>query len=150
MIAIDTNILIYADGAPDPQGRHLRAIALIDSITRTNACVPIQVLGEFLNVSGRKNILPFEKAAARVDAYALLFDTPATTLADLADAGHLANRHQLQFFDAVIAAVARRAGAAILLSEDMHDGLELDGLTIINPFDPVNTARIDTYLAALQ
>lgn len=31
---------------------------------------------------------------------------------------------------------------AILLSEDMHDGLDLDGLIILNPFAPANAARL--------
>ena len=35
----------------------------------------------------------------------------------------------------------------MLLSEDMHDGLDLDGLTILNPFNPANTARIEAALA---
>jgi predicted nucleic acid-binding protein len=150
VIAIDTNILVYADSASDPLGRHIRAFTLLESLSLTNNCVPLQVLSEFLNVSRRKTIMPYEKAVARVEAYSLLFDTPMTTLFDIADAGQLCIRHNLQFFDAVIVVVARRAGATILLSEDMHDGLELDGLTLINPFNPANESRIDAYLAASQ
>jgi predicted nucleic acid-binding protein len=46
----------------------------------------------------------------------------------------LLTRFKLQYFDALIIAVASRAGARILLSEDMHDGLVVDGLRVVNPF----------------
>ena len=59
----------------------------------------------------------------------------------------MAARYQLQFFDAVIIAVARRAGATMLLSEDMHDGLTIDGLTILNPFREANAPKLADYLS---
>ncbi len=148
MIAIDTNILVYADSASDPLGRHLRAITLLEYLSLTTNCVPMQVLAEFLNVSRRKTTIPFEKAIARVEAYALLFDTPGTTLSDLAVAGQLSIRHNLQFFDAVIIAVAIRAGATLLLSEDMHDGQVIDGLTIVNPFVASNESVLADWLGS--
>jgi predicted nucleic acid-binding protein len=148
VIAIDTNILVYADSASDPLGRHIRAFTLLESLSLTNNCVPLQVLAEFLNVSRRKAVMPFERAIARVQDYALLFDTPVTTLSDVADAGQLSIRHKLQFFDAVIVAVAIRAGATLLLSEDMHDGLVIDGLTIVNPFAPANESVLADWLGS--
>ena len=43
-------------------------------------------------------------------------------------------------------AAARRAGATILLSEDMQDGLEVDGLRVVNPFVAGNDAFIELIL----
>lgn len=60
----------------------------------------------------------------------------------------MAARYDLQFFDAVIIAVARRAGATLLLSEDMHDGFVIDGLTIRNPFDAANEILLADLLGA--
>lgn len=52
------------------------------------------------------------------------------------------------FFDAVIIAVARRAGATLLLSEDMHDGLVIEGLTIVNPFVAGNEGVLADWLGS--
>ena len=46
----------------------------------------------------------------------------------------LAERYGLNIYDALIVAAASLAGCATLYSEDMHDGLTIDGLTIRNPF----------------
>lgn len=63
-------------------------------------------------------------------------------------ASELAKRYQLQYFDALICTVAARGGATILVSEDMQDGMALDSLTIVNPFNPANRLRIDALLGA--
>ena len=87
-------------------------------------------------------MLDLRLASRRVDTYALVFETPATSLEDLTEAAHLSARFTLQYFDALIIAVATRAGATMLLSEDMHDGLVIDALTVVNPFVAGNAALI--------
>lgn len=42
--------------------------------------------------------------------------------------------------------VVRRAGARFLLSEDLQDGRELEGVRFLNPFNPANMAIIDEAL----
>ncbi len=148
MIALDTNILIYAEDAGDKGGRHPQALALMDALAPVGAIIPLQVLGEFLNVCRTKSLLAFEQASVQASLYAATFGHWPTDLDDLLDAATLAARYRLQFFDAVIAIVARRAGATILLSEDMHDGLVLDGLTVINPFVPANAAVLADWLGS--
>jgi predicted nucleic acid-binding protein len=47
----------------------------------------------------------------------------------------IAKRHGFAIFDALMIASALRGGCDILWSEDMHDGMLIDGrLHIINPF----------------
>jgi predicted nucleic acid-binding protein len=46
----------------------------------------------------------------------------------------LAERYQLSVYDGMIVAAAQLAGCRVLYSEDMHDGLVIDGLTIRNPY----------------
>jgi predicted nucleic acid-binding protein len=53
-----------------------------------------------------------------------------------------ADRFRLQYLDALIAIVSRAAGATLLLSEDMQDGLDMEGLVVANPFIPANADRI--------
>jgi predicted nucleic acid-binding protein len=76
------------------------------------------------------------------------FDCPETGSADLLEAFDLAERKMLQYFDALIVAVTKRAGATILLSEDMHDGLEIGGLKIVNPFVAANETLLADYFAS--
>jgi predicted nucleic acid-binding protein len=48
----------------------------------------------------------------------------------------LAARHSLSLYDGMIVAAAQLAGCTVLYSEDMHDGLVIDRLTIRNPYAP--------------
>ncbi len=50
-------------------------------------------------------------------------------------ASQLRRRYSLSYWDSLIVASALSSGAPVLLSEDMQDGLKIDGgLTIKNPF----------------
>lgn len=142
MIALDTNILVYAQAEERAEPNHLRALEILNAASLTDAIIPLHVYGEFLNVCRRKLKIPPTAATEQVVDYALLFQSPATSLEDLTEAAHLSARFALQYFDALIIAVATRAGATMLLSEDMHDGLVIDGVTVVNPFVAGNTALI--------
>ena len=147
MIAFDTNVLIYAEDASDRGERHARAAALLARLANTGAIIPVQVLCEFVNVCRNKAVVPLDLAVGKVGNYQLLFETPPTEVADVQKAALVAVRYKLQFFDALIVTVAARFGADALLSEDMQDGLEIEGLRIINPFNPANREAVDRLLA---
>lgn len=145
MIAFDTNILVYAETPDDPQQRHLKSRVLLEKATVTDSVIPLQVFAEVSNVCKRKGILEPLQLASRIAEYEAFFDTPATNLSDILMASTIANQFNLQYFDALIVTVAHRAGAAVLLSEDMHDGLEIDGMKIINPFTAANEVLLADY-----
>jgi predicted nucleic acid-binding protein len=46
----------------------------------------------------------------------------------------LTERYRLSFYDGVIVAAAVLAKCDILLSEDMQDGRQIEGLVVRNPF----------------
>ena len=50
------------------------------------------------------------------------------------DAIKLGRRYQISFWDALITQAALVAGCSRLLTEDLQNGLRIDGLTIENPF----------------
>ena len=91
-------------------------------------------------------MLEMSAAIKRARSYVDIFETNNTTFADLDRAVELLQPYNLQFFDALIITVSSRAGATILLSEDMHDGLEIDGLRIVNPFVAANDALLASLL----
>ena len=149
MIALDTNILIYTEITNIDDPRHQIAVALLKKSAFVDAAVPVQVLGEFLNVCIRKLRVAPIAAVEQVEDFLRIFDCPATEPTDLVEAAALVARFKFAFFDAVICTVARRAGATILLSEDMHDGLEVDELKIVNPFAAANETLLTDYFGSL-
>lgn len=46
----------------------------------------------------------------------------------------ISRRYQLSFYDAHICASAILFGSDVTLSEDMQDGIKIDGMKISNPF----------------
>jgi predicted nucleic acid-binding protein len=145
LIAFDTNILIYAQ-QEDETPRHRTAIRLLYEASLADACIPTQVLGEFLNVCVRKLKLSPVDAVDQVEEYIGIFNCPETTHEDLTNAALLSDKHNLQYFDALIITVAARAGATMLLSEDMQDGLEVAELRVVNPFLAGNEVYLSSAL----
>lgn len=143
MIGIDTNVLVYALGndekASVAQSLILRA-ALIDCV------VPLQVHAEFANVCRKKTALSAAEIRDRLKGISDLFGTPLTSQENVEGAVELSVAHKIAFFDALICAVVRKAGATTLFSEDMQDGFRWNGLRIVNPFDAANRGRIDHLL----
>jgi predicted nucleic acid-binding protein len=147
LIAIDTNILVYAEQKEEHE-RHQQAIILMEKLTTGAHCIPIQVFAEFMNACRKKKLLSIAQSARKIQLYGAVFETPHTLQDDLIAAAELLTPFKLQYFDALIIAVARRAGATMLLSEDMQDGLEVDGLRVVNPFVAANDAVLADYFAA--
>ena len=97
--------------------------------------ISVQVLNEFANVARRKLGLAWpELAQVMVDIRRF------ATVQDLTVVVHdrglaLAQRHQMNLYDAMVAAAALEAGCSTLWSEDLQHGQKLDRtLTIRNPF----------------
>lgn len=144
MIALDTNILVYAVGTHD---KAPAARTIVKRAALSGAILPLQVIAEFANVCRRKRILNVAGVRARISEFADGFTTVPTAERHIDAAITIADRYQLPFFDSLICEVARDFGAATLLSEDFHDGISLSGFTILNPFNAANAGRIDALLA---
>ena len=124
---IDSNIilcLLSGDAAKAD-----RAQALLEA----GAVISVQVLNEVTSVCLRKLKMPWEEIDALLLAVKAACEVLPLTLALHEKAVELARRFQLSFYDANIVACALLFGAPVLLSEDMHSGLLIDGLVISNP-----------------
>lgn len=134
-IALDTNVLAYAEGT---NGHVMRdqALALIQRLPQEDIVLPVQALGELYNVLVRKAKRRSERAREAVqgwrDSYSLM-ETSATVMISAAD---LASDHDLQIWDAVVLSAAAEAGCRLLLSEDLQEGFTWRGVTVTNPFAP--------------
>lgn len=148
-VALDSNVLVYAFIRNDEK-KHLLAADLMIRASLTDVILPAQVLGEFMAVIRRKFGHFADEAAEQIALWAATFTIVDTTETEVIEGARFALHHQLQVWDAIIWRAAASAGASYLLSEDMHDGLTLDGLTVINPFKPANAALIGTLLAPME
>lgn len=134
-IGLDTNFLVYAQGF-DGVERKRRAADVILALSHHDLVLPVQVVGEFVQVCRRKGQL----AMPAIDAH-LAFWKPLARYVGLSVAGfeaalELVRRHGLQTYDAVILASVAECGGTMLLSEDMHHGFAWRGCTVVNPFVP--------------
>lgn len=82
----------------------------------------------------RKGKLTTLQAAAHVEDWQTLFPVVAATPGSLRLAVRAVELHSLSFWDAMQWAVAKQAGATLLLSEDLQHDRELDGVRFRNPF----------------
>lgn len=132
LVAFDTNILVYADFEPDyPKG--LLSIRLFETLAKRGV-LPIQVIGEFLNVGRRRWGYRWSEAWRQIEVYREVLKTVPTDLDVLASAAAFSARYQLQFWDSVVWQASAKGGASILLTEDMQHGFTADGMRAVNPF----------------
>jgi len=114
--AIDTNILVYAEGV-NGLDRRQAALNVLRRLPTAAALVPIQALGELY--------------------WSMSYPTADTTRSALIAAADLAAAHRLGIWDSIMIAVAAENGCQLLLSEDLQDGFIWSGLTVANPFAAV-------------
>jgi len=132
-VALDTNVLLYPIlERRSPKGE--TAAQIIKTCSRS-AIVAAQTLLEYLAVVRRHRPDHLDRAIEETELWARIMTVAPTNAEVIAQASRLIRDHRFQVWDAVIWAASRAAGARFLLSEDMQDGLELGGLTVINPFD---------------
>lgn len=132
-VALDTNILAYAEGVNGEDMRRA-ALDLLRRLPPTAAIIPVQVLGELFNVLVRKGGSPRDKARAAILDWRDSFPLIETSAAIVFAAADLATDHRLSIWDSVILAAAAAGGCRLLLSQDLQDGFTWSGVTVTDPF----------------
>ena len=143
-ISLDTNILAYSVDIRDH--RAIIATRILSDAVFADCLLTNQVIGEFLNVVRTKAIVSLAEGRRAATDWCHLFPLAATSTDQLIAASSLSERYRLQFWDAVVLIVAGGAGAKYLLTEDMQDGVQIDGVTTLNPFNPANSELLDLLL----
>lgn len=132
-VAIDTNILAYAEGLGDDV-RCNAAMQLVEQLPVASVVLPAQTLGELTRVlTGKARRSP---AAAReaVLGWADSFEVADSSWTAFQAALDLVVDHQLPMWDALILAVAAESRCRLLLSENFQDGFTWRGVTVVDPF----------------
>ncbi|ABA81640.1 PIN domain-containing protein [Rhodobacter sphaeroides] len=124
----DTNVILYLlDNGPKAD--------CAEEILGHRPRISVQVLNETLVNCRRKAGLSWEEAGAFLEGVRALCPVESLTI-QTHDVGRaLAERYGFSIYDSIIVASALVAGCTTLWSEDMQDGLLVEGqLRIVNPF----------------
>jgi predicted nucleic acid-binding protein len=131
-IALDTNILAYAEGVGDAE-RCRNARKLVGRLPLERVILPAQTLGELYRVLTGKARRESGQAREAILGWADSFAVADSTWENFQAALDLATDRQMQIWDALILAVAAENRCRILLSEDLQEGFTWRGVTVVNP-----------------
>jgi predicted nucleic acid-binding protein len=124
----DTNVILYL---LDDGRKADRAEALLAQGPR----ISVQVLNEAMVNCRRKAGMSWEETGAFLVAVRALCPVEDLTLQTHETGRALAERYGFSVYDAMIVAAALLAGCTVLHTEDMQDGLLVEGhLRLANPF----------------
>lgn len=132
-VALDTNILAYAEGIGDSALRD-RTMELIKRLPPEYILLPVQALGELYRVLTSKAKRAPDIARSSILQWADSFEVADSTWSAFQSAFDLAGDHDLQIWDALILSVAAENRCRILLSEDLQHGFTWRGVVVVNPY----------------
>lgn len=131
---VDTNVLLYAvSHEPAEREKARRANEIVDG---AEVALSAQVLQEFYVQAtrpSRPQPLAHEEAVDVIETL-LAFPIQQTTTAIVLAAIAARERFQISYWDAAILEAARALGCDVVLSEDLGDGADYDGVRVENPF----------------
>lgn len=133
-IAVDTNILVYAEDLDDTDRGIIARNVLSTVATQHRPVLPVQVLGELFRTLRRRTKIDPASAALIVRRWRDFAELSPTGDAAFENALSVAEQHRFDIWDAVILAAAQQAGCGLLLSEGLQNGFVWRGLTVANPF----------------
>ncbi len=129
---VDTNVWLYALIVNDNAQKHQIAAEIVQG---GNVVVSTQVINETcVNLLRKTNLSETQLYDLIVSFYAK-YEVIATEVQVLLRASRLRAQYSLSFWDSLVVASAIESGCNVLYTEDMQEGLTVEGqLTIINPF----------------
>ena len=132
-VALDTNILAYAEGICDAARRD-STLELLDRLPSESVLLPAQVLGELYRVLNGKAGRPSDAVRSVVLQWADSFEVADSTWTAFQAAFDLTVDHGLQIWDALVLAVTAENRCRLLISEDLQHSFTWRGVTVVNPY----------------
>ncbi len=131
---VDTNILLYAISRdPAEEGKAMIANEIIDG---GEIGLSVQVLQEFYvqaTRATREDAITHDEAAGLVEAWCR-FSVQVTSVDVMRAALATRSRFGVSYWDAAILEAARALGCSVVLSEDLDDATDYDGIRVEDPF----------------
>ncbi len=132
-VFLDTNIIVYANDARDPD-KQARAIDVVSDALRTRTGVlSTQVLQEYAVVAAVK-LQQAEEAILRQLITLETLEVVAVSPALIRRAVGMSGRYRISHWDACILAAAEAAHCPLLLTEDLNAGQLYAATRVENPF----------------
>lgn len=131
---VDTNVLLYAI-ARDEHEQDKAAVAMTILSSR-DCALSAQVLQEFYVQAtrrSRRGHLESEQARGLVESF-LRFPVLEITGTLVLAASSTSDRFGISYWDAAILEASRLLGCDVVLSEDVSDETDYDGVRVENPF----------------
>ncbi len=133
----DTNILVYLHDQRLPRKQAIARELFHLYFSERKGILSTQVIQEFfVSITRKAARLPIQEAKRLVADYLQLHVVTVHPL-HILDAIDIQARLQLAFWDALIVAAAKSAGASVLFSEDFSHGHTYDGVQVTDPFRSV-------------
>ncbi len=132
---VDSNVFVYRHDR-DETLKQARAAEVLRLLWQGRCGrLSVQVLNEFYAVATRELAQPVPKEIARKELRQLEFWKPTPlSLAVRERAWSIEDRYGFSWWDSLIVAAALAEGCKYLLTEDLQDGQDLDGLRVVDPF----------------
>lgn len=131
---VDTNVLLYAASTSrDEKSKKAVALGLLDC---DDLALSVQVLQEFYvqaTRSTKSDRMTHDEASSLIEAFTR-FPVQETTLRLVRASLEAKERFGISYWDAAIVEAARNLGCRTVLSEDLNDGQDYDGVVVENPF----------------
>jgi predicted nucleic acid-binding protein len=132
---VDSNILVYARDASEPEKQPIAQNWMTALWSREAGRTSIQTLNEFFVTVTAKLSPGLSSEEAWADVESLFAWSPLSIDPSLLQKGKTVQEtFQLSWWDSLIVAAGHIQKCTILLSEDLQDGQDLDGLIVLNPF----------------
>lgn len=135
MIAVDTNILVYAVDTNEPV-KGPKAAQLLKDLEAEQTVLLWQVVCEFgaalLRKQSKSQInIPIPEI---LTAWLGMFPLKVPSAAMIPTAWRLMETHQMSYWDALLLAACLDAGVTRLYTEDMQSSPVIEGVELVNPF----------------
>jgi len=135
MIAVDTNVLIYAHDPRDSRKQDA-ALSILNSLA--DGALLWQVACEF--VASSRKLEPFgltqTRARQEIQTLRRVWTCLLPSWDVLEQSSQLTSQYNLSFWDSMIIAACLEAGVERLFSEDFDGYTKISNLEIVNPFRP--------------
>ncbi|MBS4050390.1 PIN domain-containing protein [Methylomonas rivi] len=127
---VDSNVWLYAF-MDESSPKHQQALTVI---AQPGVMLSTQVVNEVCNNLLRKAGYTEQEIRQTVENFRQRYPIHTVTVDEVCQASALRESFSLSYWDSLVVASAIMADCRIIYSEDMHNGLAISGLQIINPF----------------
>lgn len=134
-VFVDSNVFVYSRDKSERE-KQPRARAWLEELWESRrGRVSAQILEEFYVTVTRKLDPGLSTQEARSDVRALgAWNPVAIDHSLLPAAWEIEDRYGFSFWDSLVLAAARRLDCGYVLTEDLQDGQEVEGMQIVDPF----------------